>query len=120
MVFKALINFILHCCIASNCRFTPWMSTDYGGSEDNELLSKLTKQYGNYACQNPVRMDVRRKDTKEKVPLTKNPQYYASFDTVNGFQCMKSQQSDLSDCFDYEVQLCCPGKSFCTIHKKSQ
>ena len=85
------------------------MSTDDGGSEDNELLSKLIQQYGNYACKKPVRMDVRRKDTKEKVPLAKNPQSYASFDLVNGFQCMKSPQRNLTDCFDYEIQLCCPG-----------
>ena len=105
--FNCLIHFIFH--PVSYCRLTAWMSTDKGGSEDNELIFKLTQKYGNYACNKPLKIDVRRKDTKEKVPLAKNPQVYASFDTTNGFQCMQSQQNDLSDCFDYEVQLCCPG-----------
>jgi hypothetical protein len=42
--------------------------------------------------------------------LTPSPQVYMFLDIVSGFQCLKSMQDNNDDCFDYEVQLCCPRK----------
>ena len=39
-----------------------------------------------------------------------SPQVYMFLDIVSGFQCLKSMQDNNDDCFDYEVQLCCPRK----------
>ena len=37
-------------------------------------------------------------------------QIYSYLDTISGFQCLKSMQQNTDDCYDYQVQLCCPGE----------
>jgi hypothetical protein len=75
---------------------------------DKELLSALVGKYGAYACIKPSQIKVRRSSTKRNATMKDGPQTFSFLDTTSGFQCLKSMQSDGSDCFDYEVQLCCP------------
>ena len=86
------------------------MSLESGGKSDSELISAMVSRYGPEACANPSTISVRRVDTKALVPATGGKQTFAIYDTVKGFQCLQSQQSDGSPCLDYEVQWCCPGK----------
>jgi hypothetical protein len=85
------------------------MSLESGGKSDTELISAMVSRYGPEACANPSKISVRRVDTKALVPATGGKQTFAVYDTVKGFQCLQSQQSDGSPCLDYEVQWCCPG-----------
>ena len=95
----------------SYCRWTKWMSTEAGGASDKELISALVSKFPTEACASPSNIAVRRVGTKLPIRQADAKQSFASFDAVKGFQCLQSQQSDGSPCFDYEVQLCCPGIS---------
>ena len=93
----------------SYCRWTKWMSTESGGASDKELISALVSKFPTEACATPSKISVRRVGTKLPIKPTDSKPTFASFDTLKGFQCLQSQQSDGAPCLDYEVQLCCPG-----------
>jgi hypothetical protein len=62
------------------------------------------------ACLNPRRIRARRIGTRQEASLAGVPQIFANFDLTVGFQCVAAMQSSAGEqCFDYEVQLCCPG-----------
>jgi hypothetical protein len=86
------------------------LNSDVGGLADKEVLSALVGKYKAYACMKPLKIKARVAATKVNATLSGGPQTFANLDTTMGFQCLKSMQSDGSDCLDYEVQLCCPGK----------
>jgi hypothetical protein len=84
------------------------MSTDVGGPADKETLLALESKYGAQTCLNPLKIRVRRVGTRQEASIGGGPQIFSAFDTTVGFQCLASMQHG-QDCFDYEVQLCCPG-----------
>ena len=110
MRLRSMMNIINTTFSDSYCRWTAWLNSDSGGTADKELLSALVSKYGAYACPKPSQIKVRRADTKQNATMKGGPQIYSSLDTTTGFLCMKSMQPDGSNCFDYEVQLCCPRK----------
>ena len=62
------------------------------------------------ACLNPRRIRARRIGTRQEASLAGVPQIFANFDLTVGFQCVAAMQSSAGEqCFDYEVQICCPG-----------
>ena len=84
------------------------MSSDQGGLADKETLQSLYNKYGAQTCLNPAKIRVRRVGTRQEASAGGGPQIFSTFDTTVGFQCLASMQKG-QNCFDYEVQLCCPG-----------
>ena len=94
--------------LANYCRLTKWMSSDVGGLADKETLQSLYNKFGAQTCLNPAKIRVRRVGTRKEASAAGGPQKFLTFDTTVGFQCLASMQQE-QICFDYEVQLCCPG-----------
>ena len=89
------------------CRWTKWFNTEMGGKGDDELLVEHLGLFSWQVCPKPKDIQARIVSTKEIVSKTGGPQVYSSYDTEFGFICKNQDQSN-GDCFDYEIQLCCP------------
>ena len=86
------------------------MNIDVGGDADKETIGGFASKYSAYTCPTPSQMKVRRADTKKVATSSGGPQTFRTFDLKTGFVCLKSDQQNGADCFDYEVQLCCPSE----------
>ena len=92
---------------SDDCRWTKWFNTEQGSKGDDELLVELLGLYSWQVCPAPKDIRARIVATKEIVNKTGGPQIYDKYDNTTGFVCKNSDQSN-GDCFDYEIQLCCP------------
>ncbi|XP_035673858.1 mucin-2-like [Branchiostoma floridae] len=90
----------------SECTYwTPWFNRDDpSGSQDNESLSNLRRNYPGEICSDPSAIQARVSGTH--VDASETGQRFQSYDTTAGFVCRNSGQSNGS-CLDYEVRFCC-------------
>ena len=98
---------------SGNCTWTNWMNSDKNPKNkgDDETIQSLMRSFGAQICQNPISLEVRSTKTWELVKNKFNPQFYEYFDTEKGFYCNDGKQKMGETCDDYQIRLCCPGKS---------
>ena len=98
---------------SGNCTWTNWMNSDKNPKNkgDDETIQSLMRSFGAQICQNPISLEVRSTKTWELVKNKFNQQFYEYFDTEKGFYCNDGKQKMGETCDDYQIRLCCPGKS---------
>ena len=73
----------------SICSWSAWMNSmsETRGRGDDEKLAPLVEKYGNSACLNPQKIEVRSTETGQYVMNLTYPQTFSKFDNITGFSC---------------------------------
>ena len=108
--FILLSTFILiiHAIYADDCVWSPWLDRDDPtGNCDCEHTSFLYKEGYPGTCENPLKVEARRKSDQtpaEDLADVFNYQTYGE----RGFDCWNVDQEHGRRCDDFELRMCCP------------
>ena len=98
------------CCpVEEKCEWKRWLDRDNpSGVCDCETLSDAIKQYPSETCENPVKIEGRRKSDQMPISELRNTYTITTFDTTRGLACWNRDQEPGVQCPDLEVRFCCP------------